>query len=221
MDEDRLEQFTNTKRAYDKMPQRKEFIIPTRSEFQVARYLDDHKLMKGVKIIPYQIEHGFNVSKALNIGVRVAKYPYIVITSPEVMPVTDVLAQFEADLGRNIICKVDDEDEEGKLTPLVYKGFRSDTPSMYFLALFNKKDIESINGWDEEFMRGYAYEDDDFGARWKRAGLPFEVREDIKGLHQYHPRSETVPGGLNINFQLYNQNNANGVIKCAKGLKRI
>lgn len=222
MDTNRLEQFAVTKSIYDTMPQVKEFIIPTRSELQVARYLDDRKLMKDVRLIPYTIEgDGFNCSKALNIGVREAKYDHIIITSPEVKPVTKVLEQFEEALGRNIICMVDDEDADGKITPLVYKGFRSDTPAMYFLALFNKKDIEAINGWDEQFMRGYAYEDNDFGERWKRAGLPFEVREDIKGLHQYHPRSETIPGGTNTNFHLYNHNNAQGVIKCKLGLEVI
>jgi predicted glycosyltransferase involved in capsule biosynthesis len=69
---------------------------------------------------------------------------------------------------------------------LVHKGFRDMTPAMYFLAMFNKRDIEAINGWDEAFMQGYAYEDDDFGQRWVRAGLPFQLREDIQGVHQYH-----------------------------------
>lgn len=219
MDTDRLELFANTKRVYDKMSQKKEFIIPTRSEFQVARYLDDHKLAKDVRIIPYTVERGFNVSKALNVGVRNAKYEYIIITSPEVKPTTPVLEQFTESLGRNIICQVHDQNEEGKLVmSLVHKGFRSDDPSMYFLALFNKSDIEKINGWDEEFMKGYAYEDNDFGARWKRAGIPFEVREDIQAVHQYHPRSETIPGGSNINSQTFSKNNADGVIRCKSGL---
>lgn len=218
MDDDRLEQFANTKRVYDKMPQSKEFVIPTRKEFQVARYLDKHNLMKDVRLFPYTIDRGFNCSKALNIGIRNAKYDHIIITSPEVKPVTDVLSQFEEILGTNVICWVDDEDENGKLTPLVYKGYRSDTPAMYFLAMFNKKDIEAINGWDEDFMKGYAYEDNDFGDRFMRAGLKFEVREDIKAIHQYHPRLETISGGSNINFQKYNENNANNVIRCKYGL---
>jgi hypothetical protein len=221
MDTDRLKQFEQTKRAYDQMAQKKEFIIPTRSFDKLSMYLDLNDLMKDVRLIPYKIDQGFNCSKALNLGVKHATYDNIVITSPEVRPVTNVLAQFEKSLGRNLICMVDDENEGGILTPLVYKGYRSDTPAMYFLALFNKADIETINGWDEEFMRGYAYEDNDFGDRWKRAGLPFEVREDIKAVHQYHKRSETIVGGSNINYNLYQQNTAKGVIKPLNGLQKL
>lgn len=222
MDTDRLEQFTNTKRAYDSMPQKKEFIIPTRTKHKVAKYLDENDLIKDVRLIPYKVEVGFNCSKALNIGVRNAKYDNIIITSPEVKPLTNVLEQLSEHVGKNIICEVLDEDENHKVVmSLVNKSFRNDSPAYYFLAMFNKKDIEAINGWDEEFMRGYAYEDNDFGERWNRAGLPFEIREDIQGQHQYHPRTETIPGGANTNFTTFNQNNAKGVIKCLNGLQML
>ena len=221
MDLDRLEQFTVTKRIYDKMPQIKEILIPTRSRFKLHKYLVGNNLMKDVRLIPYSVDRGFNCSKALNLAVRRSSYDRIVITSPEVKPITDVLAQFEKLPGVNILAKVDDEAEDGKLSPLVNKSFRGESPAMYFLAVFNKKNIEQINGWDEEFMRGYAYEDNDFGERWMRAGLPFEIREEIQAIHQYHPRAETVPGGTNTNFTRFNENNNNQVIRCAKGLYAI
>lgn len=218
MDKDRLEQFANTKRAYDSMPQVKEFVIPTRFKEEVSAYLKKHKLDKDVRLISYTVEKGFNCSKALNIGVRNAKYDHIIITSPEVKPLSNVLEQLEDSLGENVICSVSDEAENGELTSLVHQGYRSDTPGMYFLAMFNKSDIETINGWDEEFMNGYAYEDNDFGSRWVRAELPFRLREDIRAVHQYHERSESIPGGISINLELYNKNNANGVVRCKNGL---
>lgn len=221
MDSNRLEQFTITKRVYDTMPQKKEFIIPTREIDAVRRYLRANKLSKDVRLIPYEVEKGFNCSKALNIGVRQAKYDRIVITSPEVKPTTDVLAQFEDSPGVNIVTEVSDEDINGSLTPLVTKYFRGENPGMYFLACFNKADIETINGWDEDFMKGYAYEDNDFGDRWVRAGLPFEIREDIRAVHQYHPRSETVPNGFNINARKYNENNERRVIRPINGLIKL
>lgn len=221
MDTDRLEQFKVTKQAYDKMPQKKEFIIPTRSKEAVRNYLNKHDLFRGVRLIPYTVDRGFNCSKALNIGVREARYNNIIITSPEVKPVTNVLSQLEELKGQNIVCWVDDEDENGKLSPLVNKSFRGETPAMYFLAMFQKKDIEAINGWDEEFMRGYAYEDNDFGDRWVRAGLPFEIREDIKAVHQYHPRVETIKGGFNMNANLYHENTEREIIKPMNGLRKL
>lgn len=220
IDTNRLEQFKVTKRIYDSMPHTKEFIMPTRSYEEVYEYFVKNRMMRNVRLMPYKHEVGFNPSKAFNMGVREAKYDRIIITSPEVKPLTDVLKQFEENPG-NIVCQVWDEDESHERTSLVNKGFRSDNPGMYFLAVFNKEDIESINGWDEDFMKGYAYEDDDFGHRWVRAGLPFSVREDIQGVHQWHPRAETIRNGASINSELLVRNDSQRIIKCKNGLKML
>lgn len=224
LDADRFEQFKNTKQAYDAMPHKKEFIIPTRNARQLRTYFKKHQLGAGVRIIPYTIDVGFNCSRALNIGVRHATNSSVIITSPEVKPITPVLAQFEKILGTNVICQVFDEDEQKNIKgrPLICSRLeKSKNPQMYFLAMFNKADIEAINGWDEEFMKGYAYEDCDFGARWERAKLPFVVRDDIQGLHQYHPRQETIPEGSAMNLKRFTQNNEAGIIKCGNGLIQI
>lgn len=222
LDTNRLKQFKVTKRLYDEMPQKKEFLIPTREIEKVDEYLTKHDLLKDVEFIPYKHEEGFNCSKALNLGVSQAQYDSIIITSPEVKPVTNVLEQLSECIGLNVICEVADEGEDGKITAvLVSPGYRSESPAMYFLAMFNKADIEKINGWDEDFMKGYAYEDNDFGERWNRARLPFVVREDIKGIHQYHPRSETIRGGMAINKIKFDANNDAGIIRCANGIIKI
>ena len=219
MDSNRLEQFHQTKLVYDSFPQVKEFVILTREHDKVHAYLKKHKLLKDVRLIKYEVKEGFNPSKAFNLGVRNARYDHIIITSPEVKPLTPALAQFEESLGQNIICQVSDEDENHNIhLVLVHRGYRDTSPAMYFLALFNKADIEKINGWDEEFMKGYAYEDDDFGARWNRAGIPWVLREDIQAVHQYHPRTETIPNGNSINANKFYENNANNVIYCKNGL---
>jgi hypothetical protein len=203
LDPNRLEHFKVTKRVYDSMPQKKEFIIPTRNPEIVRKYLHKFKLDKDVKIIPYTVSIGFNCSKALNLGVRKAKYPQIIITSPEVKPTTPVLSQLEALLGQNVICQVWDEDRHGNFGKSLVKHFKSKDPAKYFLAMYNKTDIEKINGWDEDFMKGYAYEDADFGERFVRAGIPCVVRLDIQALHQYHIRKETIPDGGAINKQKF------------------
>lgn len=219
IDTNRLEQFKKTKEVYDEMPQVKEFILPTRSYDYVLYYLHKNGLVKDVRLVPYTHKLGFNPSKALNLGVRKAKYDQIIISSPEVKPITDVLSQLEGYIGRNVVCQVFDSKEDGTDgISLVNKQFRSENPGMYFLAMFNRSDLEKINGWDEDFMKGYAYEDNDFGARWVRAGLPFEIVEEIKGFHQYHPRSETIPGGMIINQQHFYDNTDNNITYCKNGL---
>jgi len=219
MDIGRVEQFKETKLVYDGFEEVHEFVIPTRSYENVAQYLKSNLLDKNVRLIKYEHKIGFNPSKAFNIGVREAKYDNIIITSPEVKPTTEVLKQLSECLGKCIVCQVHDQDASGNLRVLVNKGYRGTTPAMYFLALFPREGIEAINGWDEDFMLGYAYEDDDFGARWVRAELPFEVREDIQAVHQYHPRPETIPHGTQTNLDKFNYNNSHDITYCENGLK--
>lgn len=221
MDTNRLGQFRETKLAYDAMPQKKEFVIPTRSHDEVKAFLEEHDLLKDVTLIPYEWTDGFNPSMGFNLGVRNAKYDHIIITSPEVKPYDNVLDELEKLIGTNVICQVFDQGPDGNLVSLVHNSYRSKDPSMYFLALFNKSDIEQINGWDEEFMRGYAYEDNDFGERWNRAGLPFIVRDDIQAVHRYHPRGETIPNGTETNRLTFEANRNNGVVYCKNGLNKL
>ena len=220
MDTNRLPQFAVTKKIYDDSPFEMEFNIPTREKEAVAQYLKEHGLDKNVNLIPYTVEVGFNPSRAFNIGVRASKYENIIITSPEVKPSTDVLEQLSHLLDKNVICEAWDEAEDGNLTLLVSSIYRADSPYMYFLGMFRKEDIEKINGWDEDFMLGYAYEDNDFGERWNRAGIPFEVHDEIKVLHQYHPRAETIRNGAAINMQHFHDNTDMGITYCKNGLNR-
>lgn len=224
MDLGRFEQFAKTKAYYDKQPYPMEIIIPTRKYDKVAQYLDDKGLAKNVRLLPYTVEIGFNPAKAFNIGVKNANYDTIIIQSPEVLPLTPVLDQLVQLKGKNVICQVFDEGEDGSRVmhmnspSLVNSQFRGESPAMYFLAQFNKADIEKINGWDEAFMKGYAYEDNDFGDRWVRAGIPFEVHDEIQAIHQYHPRAETIAGGTTTNLERYNDNTAKGIIRPENGM---
>ncbi len=222
MDSARLPLWRNTMKKYAEfgIPKDTEFIIPTRSEEVIEAVLTS-PWNEHCHVEFYTHSLGYNPSKALNIGVRGAKHDRIIITSPEVMPSTNVLQQLQEYKDYNIICQVWDENANGELAySLVNKHFRGDHPGMYFLALFQRKDLEVINGWDEDFMLGYAWEDPDFGNRWNRAGLPFTVKDDILARHQYHERPETIPNGFQINQAKFNDNNNKGVTRCKNGLKK-
>jgi hypothetical protein len=220
MDKNRLPLWVNSMKKYEEfgIPEGTEFVIPTRSQ-EVVDFVASSAWAKYCRTIPYTHELGYNPSKALNIGTRESKNPRVIITSPEVMPITNVLEQLSSVKDENIICQVFDEDHTGAISySLVNLSFRGDHPGMYFLALFQKKDIEAINGWDEDFMLGYAWEDPDFGFRWRRAGLPFRIAEEIQARHQFHERPETIPNGFKINEAKFNFNNDNNVSRVKNGL---
>ncbi|MCK9439435.1 MAG: hypothetical protein WC188_04470 [Candidatus Caldatribacteriota bacterium] len=199
-----------------------EFIIVSRTIFNLDFLKDLNLDLKLINYV-YDDSNGFAPSKAFNLGTLSALAGYICITSPEVIPITNVINQVFNLPKNNYICKCIDQNKD--LTNgmvLVDSNFRSNVPSMYFLAFYLKQNILDINGWDEEFMNGFSFEDDDFGNRFIRAGFNFSVRNDIIGLHQYHPRidfsiSDSEQKIKRNREHFFNNNNQN-IIKCRKGI---
>lgn len=65
-----------------------------------------------------------------------------------------------------------------------------------FITCLPAKSVKSINGFDEAFMGGFWYDDDDFFLRLWNTGLDFTFLDDIHGVHQHHdrPTLETPEG---------------------------
>lgn len=60
--------------------------------------------------------------------------------------------------------------------------------------------VRTIGGYDEAFMDGLWYEDDDFTLRLARLGLPFVFDDRVSGTHRHHERPvlETTEGQRKI-----------------------
>jgi hypothetical protein len=193
-----------------------EILIVTRTIESMEEIIENELL--PIRLIKYN-DGGpyFNPARALNLGVSRAYYDNIIITGPEVKPITNIIEQFKSLPKGNYVCQVFDLNQDGSIRlSLVNKNFRGDTPGFCFLAMYRKEDIIAINGWDEQFCDGKAYEDEDFGKRWVRAGIPFEVREDIQANHQWHLRND-VKKGLEINKKIMDQHDSCGLIRAERG----
>ncbi len=214
-------------KAYEKfgIPEDVEFII-------VSRTIKPNQLSFKHTLVNYKWEltpDWFNPSLALNLGVKAAKHDNIIITCPEVRPDTDCLNQLKQLPRGNYVCMVWDLNEDGsKRRVLVSKTFRKEHPGFYFLALYRREDIDAINGWDLEFMDGFAWDDNDFGERFARADLPFEIRNDIRAEHQYHGRVESwgddwTPKRLAFvrNRERTYRHTADNVTRIDSGLKEV
>jgi hypothetical protein len=56
--------------------------------------------------------------------------------------------------------------------------------------------VNAIAGYDEEFSKGFWYDDNDFFYRLWRLGLDFAFDDNVRGTHLHHdrPTLETMPG---------------------------
>jgi hypothetical protein len=220
-DMDRLCLFQKTLNKY------KEYGVPDNTEFIiVTRHKDMEEILMQLpeglnyRIIQYTWDKStFNPSLALNLGVKNATYDNIIITCPEVLPISNVLQQLSILSGKNILCQCYDEAPDGSISmSLVNSQFRSEHPGMYFLAMFQKEDIEKINGWDENFMNFYAHEDVDFGHRFNRAGLKFEMHDEIEARHQYHIRGDGNSPLFYQGLEHLNWNDTHNIIRPKMGM---
>jgi len=176
--------------------------------------------LPNVRVIHYDYDgEYFNTPKGLNIGVRVAKYDNLVITCPEVFPITNVISQLAPLPRGNYICQVFDQNEDGTTgISLVNTNYRGHIAAWYFLGVFKKEDVESINGWDEGFMGGIGWEDVDFGERLSRAGISHTVLDHVQAIHLWHPRNYHVPG-WDRNWKILEENIAAYAIACKNGIR--
>jgi hypothetical protein len=186
----------------------------------VSRTITDIDL-PNVRVINYTHDgEFFNPAKALNLGVVNSKFDTIFITCPEVKPVTNIIEQYLSSPIGNYICRAYDQSVSGMIEDLVRTGLKDHIPSMYFLGIFKKQDILAINGWDEDFMKGFSWEDVDFGERFSRANLTHTVRDDMKVLHMYHARNY-INNGWEINWNVIQENIKNNVVQCKNGINKL
>jgi hypothetical protein len=218
-DVDRIPLFLNTLSRYILcgIPPKIEVIVVTRTFSELV--------IPGLDIRVIKYEHNGNYfcpSLALNLGVKNAKYKNIIISFPEVRPITNILNTFCIMERGNYICKIFDLAQCGcKYQTLVQNGFRDETPGLYFLAMYKREDIESINGWDMRFMNGYSNEDIDFGQRMVNAKISFKVMDGMVAEHQWHKRRSEDCDGYKMNRLIYEENKRLCVTKCTNGLSEI
>jgi len=220
-EKERLPLFLKTLEKYQEFgpfPVKLEILIPTRT-IKTADFFP--AFSEIIKILPYEWSGKFfNPAKAFNLGVKNSKYNNLLICSPEIRPVTNVLEQFSKLQRNNYLCQAFDLNKDGKRIRNLLKG-RWWNPGFYFLALYKKEDIETINGWDEDFMLGNCYDDGDFGLRFLRAKLTYEKKPEIIAEHLWHLRKNYKPKGKIINCAHKDWNTKHNIIRPINGLKKL
>jgi hypothetical protein len=189
-----------------------EFILVTRTGGTVWHRID--------KTVHYKFDGDcFNPSLALNLGIAAAVNRNVIITCPEVMPVTPVLYQLAEEIGNTVLASAYQNEDV-----LVSSSHRNQYAGLYYLAMYDKIDLLLLNGLDEDFMNGYAWEDTDFGERFKRAGFIHKVKDEIKVIHQNHVQLNSLENNeIRLekwarNEKVFKNNNAKNIIRVKNGI---
>jgi GT2 family glycosyltransferase len=149
----------------------------------------------------YTIDENYNnPAYAFNAGFAIAKEIHAekicVLSSDVIIPPHAMEAVGRCDLTKAVLCaRVVDMDSAGD-----FCSSRRLWPLPWFVATLTEY-VEAIGGWDEAYLAGIGFEDNDFMARLFLAVRCMIVFDGITTYHQSHPQT-----AYSDNFQGWNTN---------------
>lgn len=152
-----------------------------------------------------------NPAVAKNVGIKQARYPRVVLSSPEIRHLQHYnlrhLALFELPPQVAIVANVLEYSDEATRTPYAGKQYIGGGPQrrvLDFLCAYDRQRLLDIGGFEEAFMSGWAWEDREFADRWERTGGQWAFSGDgILAEHQIHEHPD-APGAAGAhNHALY------------------
>ncbi|MBA3986588.1 MAG: glycosyltransferase [Flavobacteriales bacterium] len=135
----------------------------------------------------------WNKSKALNYGIRQAKYDYILINDADVIlhPMAMEKFQYPCTPETFNLFKIGYLPESTSLEQVAATPFENLKPGhtgdTFGIGLFSKAGLETVHGLDE-FFHFYGSEDEDLNARLQQAGYALQREKELLFLHLWHPR---------------------------------
>lgn len=150
---------------------------------------------------------------ALNIGAKLAKYDWLLISCAEMYHINNCLEKMLLNIYSRELVICNGWDDDGRFltslennTDFDYKKLNSLRTQLPFLMLIHKKWFYYIRGYDEDFL-GQSYDDDDLVTRLQGVGCYYK-KIDTHCVHLYHDRNiadKRDKGRLNFNYKLFQE----------------
>jgi len=198
-------------------------------EHRVEDLVTEFPFLKIVRIEPINKWYSPNSCVPYNEGIRIAKGEIIVLQNAECFHVHDILTYFKENINdlnyisisayglNSELTKILPQYSINNTVPDFLKGlpqvpYRGIVPSWYnhsiirptyfhFCSAITRSNMKRLNGFDERYATGLAYEDSDFLHRVRLLGLDIKIIDDVTVIHQYH-----TPTNYNGNMVAYNRN---------------
>lgn len=130
-------------------------------------------------------------SQARNVGVRLAASDTIVTCEPEIVFVTDVLAQLLALHDEHPRCVVSAGRIHHAQGAQSWQDAAALPPTAIgwvapYAALYKRSWIARVGGWDESFPGPWGWDDTDLLTRLRLSGIGQRIAVDIEAVHLWH-----------------------------------
>jgi len=123
-----------------------------------------------------------NPSPHYNLGARSAHGDYLILTSPEVRHVANILEGLDTSVADDayVVCAC--RAENGKW----WQHSVRRPANYHFCTAISRLRYLDVGGFDEAYASGYAFDDDDWLNTVRAAGLRVVPRDDLVTVHQKH-----------------------------------
>ncbi len=149
----------------------------------------------------------YNSCRCYNVGAAKATGEFLVISNPECIHSSDVFSGFDfvfqEDPNSYIVCACESIKSDGIFIEW-YQHSVHNNRRFHFCSAISKFNYDKIDGFDEDYIYGVAYEDKEWRERVYAHGCPFIVRDDLVVSHIDHPRLYLTKERSNVNKVLYN-----------------
>jgi glycosyltransferase involved in cell wall biosynthesis len=133
----------------------------------------------------------YNSCRAYNLAVERSTAEYIVISNPECLHKADILGGLdrEFDINKNVyvLCACESINEDGTFV-MWYQHSLHNNRLLHFCTAISKRNFLFSGGFNEEYIYGIAYEDDEWRKRILRDNYPIVYRDDLLVSHIEHAR---------------------------------
>lgn len=177
-----------------------------RDDFEVVLVVDNKSIGQMLELLSLAKRQPFptqvlllqnwdtlNPAPHYNFGVEKAIGEYLILTSPEVMHVSDILVGFDEELEIDpdayVVCACKSINRNGSFH-MWYQQSKYRDVRYHFCSVIHRPIWDLVGGFDEEYAYGVAYDDDDFVNTLMHRAVKIVVRDDLLTVHQWHERPQ-------------------------------
>lgn len=181
-----------------------EFVIVEdgKNHSDIDKHVDLLKLcdeFRHLNIVHAYGDAAYNPAKHFNYASRLARGKYFVLTNPETAITCDVFGLLDDEIAKDtayIMCSCANCDNVHINGTLVqgrhiewYQHSVNRNTRLHFYSVLSKNIYNYVGGFDEEFVKGIGYEDNDFANNLIKHGVEYVYRDNISTIHIMHDKS--------------------------------
>jgi len=201
-----------------------EFIVVddgSSADQRVEDMVNEFPFLKVVRIEPENKWYSPNSCVPYNEGIRVTKGEIIILQNAECLHVHDILSYMAENVNETNYISISAyaayQDSTLQIPSLVdspnfpnlfhtlhgtwYNHSKYRRTWFHFCSGISRENMRKMNGFDERYATGLAYEDNDFLHRVKVLGLKISLVDHLSVIHQYH-----TPTNYEGNIAAYEKN---------------